>query len=151
MPSSINKKRKRTGADAVAEEKAARRNSKISDPAPAEESDEEEEVDVEEAEAVESGTGSDADAVEKTDGDNTVSGDEAAEDDQDGDNPTLPAASAPILPPATNSESFDELNLSERSMKAITEMGFTKMTAIQRSVCLPSADDKFSTTADIVV
>ncbi|KAF7533127.1 hypothetical protein G7054_g7376 [Neopestalotiopsis clavispora] len=38
------------------------------------------------------------------------------------------------LPPGaeSNANTFDELKLSERTMKAITEMGFTKMTEIQR-------------------
>jgi ATP-dependent RNA helicase DDX18/HAS1 len=39
-----------------------------------------------------------------------------------------------LLPPsvATNAQDFSELNLSDKTMKAIAEMGFTKMTEIQR-------------------
>lgn len=39
-----------------------------------------------------------------------------------------------LLPPSvsTNAQAFSELNLSEKTMKAIDEMGFTKMTEIQR-------------------
>ena len=41
-----------------------------------------------------------------------------------------------LLPPSTESDSFDDLNLSDQTRKAITEMGFTKMTEIQRRVRL---------------
>jgi ATP-dependent RNA helicase DDX18/HAS1 len=39
-----------------------------------------------------------------------------------------------LLPPSvsTSAQAFSELNLSEKTMKAIGEMGFTKMTEIQR-------------------
>lgn len=39
-----------------------------------------------------------------------------------------------LLPPtvAANAQDFSELNLSEKTMKAINDMGFTKMTEIQR-------------------
>jgi ATP-dependent RNA helicase DDX18/HAS1 len=127
MPSStINKKRKRRDAEAVVEDKASgKKSKKVVNPAPAE-AEEDEEV----QEAI----------------DEIVDGDEdrpAASDHEDDDEAGaelsnaegLPSASAPILAPPADSESFDELRLSERSMKAINDMGFTKMTAIQRSVC----------------
>lgn len=74
--------------------------------------------------------------------------DEAAEDgedeEQDGDeagaDTDLPDGGKLTLPPvaATEAQSFKELNLSEKSMKAIEEMGFTKMTEIQRRGIPPS-------------
>jgi ATP-dependent RNA helicase DDX18/HAS1 len=64
--------------------------------------------------------------------------------DQDGDNPEsqngsaeledVPKSDGALLPPSvsTNAQAFSELNLSDKTMKAIGEMGFTKMTEIQR-------------------
>ncbi|KAK0614361.1 ATP-dependent RNA helicase has-1 [Immersiella caudata] len=45
-----------------------------------------------------------------------------------------PTAIESLLPPdvTTNAQAFSELTLSEKTMKAIEEMGFTKMTEIQR-------------------
>ncbi|KAK1751158.1 hypothetical protein QBC47DRAFT_84973 [Echria macrotheca] len=45
-----------------------------------------------------------------------------------------PAQIDSLLPPdiSTNAQDFSELNLSEKTMEAIKEMGFTKMTEIQR-------------------
>ncbi|OIW25692.1 ATP-dependent RNA helicase HAS1 [Coniochaeta ligniaria NRRL 30616] len=51
--------------------------------------------------------------------------------DLDGD--ALPTNDALLAPGADmNAQAFTDLNLSERTMTAITEMGFTKMTEIQR-------------------
>lgn len=51
--------------------------------------------------------------------------------DLDGD--ALPKNDALLAPGADmNAQAFTDLNLSERTMKAIAEMGFTKMTEIQR-------------------
>lgn len=46
----------------------------------------------------------------------------------------IPQTDGSLLPPAltTNAQSFSELNLSENTMQSIAEMGFTKMTEIQR-------------------
>ncbi|KAK4120337.1 DEAD-domain-containing protein [Parathielavia appendiculata] len=46
----------------------------------------------------------------------------------------LPTDNGSLLAPplSTGAQSFSELNLSEKTMKAIEEMGFTKMTEIQR-------------------
>ena len=44
-------------------------------------------------------------------------------------NPDAPLVAPPVN---TNATDFTELNLSEKTMKAIEEMGFTKMTEIQR-------------------
>lgn len=60
--------------------------------------------------------------------------DEEGDDEINGDG--IPAANGSLLPPAaTDSQLFKDMNLSEKTMKAIDEMGFTSMTAIQRSVC----------------
>lgn len=57
-----------------------------------------------------------------------VAEDDAANGDE------VPAAIDSLLPPdvSTNAQAFSELKLSEKTMKAIEEMGFTKMTEIQR-------------------
>lgn len=55
--------------------------------------------------------------------------------DVDADTPygtEVAAVDGPLLPPPASSETFDELNLSPKTAKAIEEMGFTKMTAIQQ-------------------
>lgn len=46
----------------------------------------------------------------------------------------VPKGDDSLLPPSvsTDAQAFSELNLSEKTMKAITAMGFTKMTEIQR-------------------
>ncbi|KAK4166701.1 P-loop containing nucleoside triphosphate hydrolase protein [Cladorrhinum sp. PSN259] len=51
-----------------------------------------------------------------------------------GDEMELTNPDAPLIAPPvdTNATDFTELNLSEKTMKAIEEMGFTKMTEIQR-------------------
>ncbi|KAI3558323.1 ATP-dependent RNA helicase HAS1 [Colletotrichum abscissum] len=56
-----------------------------------------------------------------------------AKDTADGEN-DIPNAQQLSLPPAAGAEAHDfaELNLSEKTMKAIGDMGFTKMTEIQR-------------------
>ncbi|EGS23377.1 ATP-dependent RNA helicase-like protein [Thermochaetoides thermophila DSM 1495] len=47
-----------------------------------------------------------------------------------------------LLPPPTNAQEFSELNLSEKTTKAIAEMGFTKMTEIQRRAIPPALAGK---------
>jgi ATP-dependent RNA helicase DDX18/HAS1 len=70
------------------------------------------------------------------------SGDEEEGDDEDKaeDNTDLPDGGKLTLPPVAGAEaqSFDELNLSDKTMKAIKEMNFTKMTEIQRRGIPPS-------------
>ncbi|KAH8177083.1 DEAD/DEAH box helicase domain-containing protein [Sarocladium implicatum] len=129
MPSStVEKKRKRRDAEAAAEGKVAgKKSKKVANPAPNEEEEDEKVQEV----------------VDKIDNGNEDERPEASDDEDDEAGDELPkaeglaAASAPILAPPSNSESFDELRLSERSMKAINDMGFTKMTAIQRSAIPP--------------
>ncbi|KAF5020245.1 hypothetical protein F66182_7723 [Fusarium sp. NRRL 66182] len=70
------------------------------------------------------------------------SGDEEEDtnEEQAEDNTDLPDGGKLTLPPVAGAEaqSFDELNLSEKTMKAIKEMNFTKMTEIQRRGIPPS-------------
>ncbi|KAJ4267357.1 ATP-dependent RNA helicase [Fusarium torreyae] len=77
------------------------------------------------------------------DAEDSKSGDEEEEDtneDQTENNTDLPDGGKLTLPPVAGAEaqSFDELNLSEKTMKAINEMKFTKMTEIQRRGIPPS-------------
>ncbi|KAF4334834.1 ATP-dependent RNA helicase HAS1 [Fusarium beomiforme] len=60
--------------------------------------------------------------------------------DKTEDNTDLPDGGKLTLPPVAGAEaqSFEELNLSEKTMKAIKEMKFTKMTEIQRRGIPPS-------------
>ncbi|KAM0246433.1 hypothetical protein ACHAP5_004747 [Fusarium lateritium] len=70
------------------------------------------------------------------------SGDEEEDDNEEKaeDNTDLPDGGKLTLPPVAGAEaqSFDELNLSDKTMKAIKEMNFTKMTEIQRRGIPPS-------------
>ncbi|KAM6519870.1 ATP-dependent RNA helicase [Fusarium falciforme] len=74
--------------------------------------------------------------------DDSKSGDEDEEEEDDGkeDNTDLPDGGQLTLPPVASAEaqSFEELKLSDKTMKAIKEMGFTKMTEIQRRGIPPS-------------
>ncbi|KAH7173700.1 P-loop containing nucleoside triphosphate hydrolase protein [Fusarium flagelliforme] len=76
------------------------------------------------------------------DAEDSKSGDEEEEDKEDNaeDNTDLPDGGKLTLPPVAGAEaqSFEELNLSEKTMKAIKEMKFTKMTEIQRRGIPPS-------------
>ncbi|KAJ3472039.1 hypothetical protein NLG97_g11341 [Lecanicillium saksenae] len=109
---------KTNGAD-----KTSKKTKKSKKPAPEEEEEEEEddfegfEEDENEDEEVED--------VEKQDQEN---------EDEEMNGADLPTDNAPILPMAADAQSFDELKLSEKTMTAIKEMGFTTMTSIQKSV-----------------
>ncbi|KAL2019769.1 hypothetical protein VTK56DRAFT_9213 [Thermocarpiscus australiensis] len=61
-------------------------------------------------------------------------GDESNQQDGSAELDEIPKANDSLLPPpvSTNAQTFSELNLSEKTMKAISDMGFTKMTEIQR-------------------
>ncbi len=128
------KKRKRRDAEEAAPVKTngadriSKKTKKVKKPAPEEKQDDDDddfEGFDEEQENVE----------QENDSEETVQ--EQAKDDEDneiiGD---LPTDNAPILPLAADAQSFDELKLSEKTMTAIKEMGFTKMTSIQKSVRL---------------
>jgi ATP-dependent RNA helicase DDX18/HAS1 len=95
-----------------------------------EEEDEEEKEDDDDAESEYESAKEDAKELDKR----VAAGN--AEDDADAakDGEDLPSAGTLTLPPTAESSAsaFSELNLSERTMKAIQEMGFTIMTEIQR-------------------
>ncbi|KAK5653460.1 hypothetical protein OQA88_8946 [Cercophora sp. LCS_1] len=97
------------------------------DPTP-EESDAE--IDDFSAQEVEQGSGAEESDSESGSAELNQNGADAAEGEAD----EAPAHIGSLLPPdiATNAQDFTELKLSDRTMKAIEEMGFTKMTEIQR-------------------
>jgi ATP-dependent RNA helicase DDX18/HAS1 len=65
---------------------------------------------------------------------NDESSDEQQGQDGSAELDDIPKADDSLLPPSvsTTAQDFSELNLSENTMKSIEEMGFTKMTEIQR-------------------
>ncbi|KAI9149516.1 putative ATP-dependent Helicase [Paramyrothecium foliicola] len=145
MDFTLNKKRKRKSADPAVDAAAtSKKTKKIKNPTPKVQPEEEEEVDevasdesdavadeVEDKSAEEDvENGAEVDGEDKDDDKN-----EDDEDDEAGDE--LPASSGPLLPPSTDSQLFEELNLSEKTMKSIKEMGFEKMTNIQRHAIPP--------------
>lgn len=133
----LNKKRKRNKVEAAAD--VTKKSKKSKNPPPPVEpevedevAEEEEEEEEEEAEVEENGNNNE-------DGESDAGSDLAdkpAARDADGD--VIPNNSAPILSTLADSQKFEDLKLSEKTMKAIQEMGFTKMTSIQRSVSLPN-------------
>lgn len=66
--------------------------------------------------------------------------DDDGEGDSDLETGNAAAQDAPILPPAAESQAFEHLNLSEKTMKAIKDMEFTQMTEIQRRVRLDGSE-----------
>ncbi|KAL3957112.1 hypothetical protein ACCO45_007690 [Purpureocillium lilacinum] len=133
------KKRKRNGVDAVADAAAATKKSKkVKAPPPKEvEESEEESEDEDEVEEVEEDA---EDGSEAADNSQDEDGSEASDEEQGSDlraDRVLPADATPLVPLASDSQTFDELKLSDKTMKAIGEMGFTKMTTIQRSAIPP--------------
>ena len=129
----LNKKRKLRDAESVAAAVAATKKSKkLKSPAPpVDPPSEDDEEDDDESAASEEETSEqleqDGDGESEDGASALEEGDEAADD-------SLPKDSAPLLPPTTNSDLFEDLSLSEKTMRSIKEMGFTKMTNIQRSV-----------------
>lgn len=144
MGNDITNKRKRKSTADVSSALAAlkKSKSKSQDPPPkkarkeASSEDEEEEQDDDVEEDLEEDEGDD---VEQTNGHGGDDDDDDGDEEANGED--LPTDSTPVLPLGTNAESFEELKLSEKTMEAIKEMGFTKMTAIQKTVrirCLPA-------------
>ncbi|KOS17028.1 ATP-dependent RNA helicase HAS1 [Escovopsis weberi] len=125
----LSKKRKRKTAEPVVEAvKDTKKTKKSSKKAAPKEPEPEPESEREEEEEEEEG---DTEMVDR---------DEAGSDLEDGADSKengieLPVDSVPLLP--TDSQSFDDLKLSEKTMKAIQEMGFKNMTNIQRSAIPP--------------
>ncbi|KXJ96531.1 ATP-dependent RNA helicase HAS1 [Microdochium bolleyi] len=107
--------------------------------------DSDSENDNEEEEKV-NGNGGDSDNDDDEDAAELERRVEAADEDDD-NNATgadLPDGSSLTLPPtaATDAQNFSDLKLSDKSAKAIAEMGFTKMTEIQRRSVPPGLAGK---------
>ncbi|KAL7941760.1 P-loop containing nucleoside triphosphate hydrolase protein [Trichoderma barbatum] len=130
----LNNKRKRKQAEAASD--ATKKSKKLKNPPPNVEPEEEDEVAEEEEEEEEAVSNEDENNNE--DGESNAGsdlGDRSAARDTDGD--VIPTDSAPLLSTLADSQKFEDLKLSEKTMKAIQEMGFTKMTSIQRSAIPP--------------
>ncbi|KAG6003016.1 ATP-dependent RNA helicase [Claviceps maximensis] len=147
MGDGVTKKRKRTGAEPAVDAAALSKKSKSAKkPAPKiqpqeesdEESDDVEDVEEEEGDDDEDDGDSDEDSSDKDEKESGAESVQGEDDDDAADNTIgqLPTDGASILPLSTDSELFEQLKLSEKTMKAIGEMGFTKMTAIQK-VAIP--------------
>ncbi|QUC22740.1 uncharacterized protein UV8b_06981 [Ustilaginoidea virens] len=143
--SGIAKKRKRNGAEpvlaALAKKSKKAKNPPRIEPEPELEHDSDSQDESIQGETnQDNGMDDSADSSDEGSGsDKEPSADDADNKDQDGDSPVgdLAAANAPLLPAATDSELFEQLKLSDKTMKAIGEMGFTKMTSIQKAAIPP--------------
>lgn len=137
MDRNITKKRKLKEAEAISNGIDSAKKSKKQPkavPKPAEENEDLEDEDVDEEEEEEQ---EEQDEEEENDDEAPEDNEEDDEEEEDeNENGTdLPAGLVPTLPPtAGDAASFDELKLSDKTMKSIGEMGFTKMTSIQRAV-----------------
>ncbi|ETS02817.1 ATP-dependent RNA helicase HAS1 [Trichoderma reesei RUT C-30] len=136
----LNNKRKRKQGDAAAD--GTKKSKKLKNPPPAEvEPEEEDEVEAEEDAEVEAeDEGSDDNDNDNDNEDGQSEGGSDLEDQtatRNGDGDVIPTQSAPIVSTMADSQKFEDLKLSEKTMKAIQEMGFTKMTNIQRSAIPP--------------
>ncbi|KAL5090349.1 ATP-dependent RNA helicase [Trichoderma cf. simile WF8] len=133
----LNKKRKRNKVEAAAD--ATKKSKKSKNPPPPVEPEVEDEVaEEEEEEEDEEAVSNEENGNNNEDGESDAGSDLAdkpAARDVDGD--VIPNNSAPILSTLADSQKFEDLKLSEKTMKAIQEMGFTKMTSIQRSAIPP--------------
>lgn len=134
MGNDITNKRKRKSTADVSSALAAlkKSKSKSQDPPPKkarkeESSDDEEGEDEEDVEE-------DAEEDVEVEVEQTNGHDDEDDQDEEANGEDLPTDSIPVLPLGTNAESFEELKLSDKTMEAIKEMGFTKMTAIQKTV-----------------
>jgi ATP-dependent RNA helicase DDX18/HAS1 len=132
----LNKKRKLKDAESVAEAAAAtkktKKTKKSKSPAPPVEPPSDNESGGDESEKDEAVDHEDDEQLNNTEGD----GDESEGDmeDHEADGIDMPSGTAPVLPQTADSDLFEDLKLSDKTMKSIQEMGFEKMTAIQRSV-----------------
>lgn len=156
MDSRLSKKRKikevngaKSAAAAHAEAPVAAKKRKaapVEEPEESSESEQDQDAvsSSEDDEQEDSAEGSDSDAAEEGDEESAIPArakaiqerdDEEANGDEntDLDGDALPKNDNLLAPGADlNAQAFTDLNLSERTMKAIEEMGFTKMTEIQR-------------------
>ncbi|KAJ4148449.1 hypothetical protein LMH87_002917 [Akanthomyces muscarius] len=129
------KKRKRRDAEEAAPVKTngadriSKKTKKTKKPVPQEEEDDEDDFEGFEEEQEDQEVENGSDDIEEEQAE--------AKEDIETNGADLPTDSAPILPMAADAQSFDELKLSEKTMTAIKEMGFTKMTSIQKSAIPP--------------
>lgn len=142
MGDGVTKKRKRTVAeppvDATALSKKAKKTKKPVPKVQAKDDSDDEDDDDDDVEDEEQDE-KDEDSEDDEDKDEEESDAESAEDEENDDAADdtigkLPTDEAPVLSLSSDSELFEQLKLSEKTMKAIGEMGFTKMTAIQKVV-----------------
>ncbi|KAL6897571.1 P-loop containing nucleoside triphosphate hydrolase protein [Trichoderma evansii] len=130
----LNNKRKRNQTDAAAD--SSKKSKKLKNPPPVEEEIEEEEEDSKYEDAVSNlEQENDNEDGESDEGEGSDLEDKAVAKKADGD--VIPTDSAPILSTLAESDKFEDLKLSEKTMRAIQEMGFTKMTSIQRTAIPP--------------
>lgn len=132
----INKKRKhRDAEEATAATKKTKKSKAPPPPVEVEEDEEDDEsVPDDDDEEVDG-----EDGAEEEDEDDDEAGSDIEIEDETLPIDGLPKESAPLLPPTTDSDLFEDMNLSEKTMKSIQEMGFKKMTSIQKSVRLVQA------------
>lgn len=134
----LNNKRKRNQTDAAAD--SSKKSKKLKNPPPAEPKEDEEVEEEEEDSRYEDAVSNleqenDNEDGESDAGEGSDLEDNAVANRADGD--VIPTDSAPILSTLAESDKFEDLKLSEKTMRAIQEMGFTKMTSIQRTVRPP--------------
>ncbi|PNP44326.1 hypothetical protein TGAMA5MH_03932 [Trichoderma gamsii] len=134
----LNNKRKRNQTDAAAD--SSKKSKKLKNPPPAEPKEDEEASEEEEESRYEDAVSNlekenDNEDGESDAGEGSDLEDNAVAKNADGD--VIPATSAPILSTLAESDKFEDLKLTEKTMRAIQEMGFTKMTSIQRSAIPP--------------
>ncbi|KAK6226409.1 ATP-dependent RNA helicase HAS1 [Colletotrichum tabaci] len=134
-----SKKRAEPPAAAPAQKSKKVKRSKEPEPEP-ESDDEEEQVEAASEEEEEEDVADNFKEIENQE-DDEADGSDLDEDvkapakkPDDADSTDLPNRDSLTLPPVAGAEAhdFSQLNLSEKTMKAIQEMGFTKMTEIQR-------------------
>ncbi|PNP57057.1 hypothetical protein THARTR1_02899 [Trichoderma harzianum] len=133
----LNKKRKRNKAEAAAD--TTKKSKKLKNPPlPVEPEVEDEVAEEEEEEEEEEAVSNEDNENNNEDGESDAGSDLADKPTaRDADGDVIPNNSAPILSTLADSQKFEDLKLSEKTMKAIQEMGFTKMTSIQRSAIPP--------------
>ncbi|UKZ70840.1 uncharacterized protein TrAtP1_011809 [Trichoderma atroviride] len=134
----LNNKRKRNQTDAASDSKKSK---KLKNPPPAEpKEDDEEASDDEEESRYEDAVSNLEQEKGNEDGESDAGEGSDLEDNavaRNADGDVIPASSAPILSTLAESDKFEDLKLTEKTMRAIQEMGFTKMTSIQRSAIPP--------------
>jgi ATP-dependent RNA helicase DDX18/HAS1 len=133
MDATLNKKRKRKSAEPAVEAVVSiKKTKKTKKPAPEVQPEEEvDDVESDDSEAAPEEADESVEEEQKTDKD------DEEEDDEEEAGDEIAAGNGQLLAPSTDSELFEDLNLSDKTMKAIKKMGFEKMTQIQRHAIPP--------------